>query len=300
MNDHPNNGQKGPNGLILAWMWHWHLLTLSALGAFAMLSGRFGMWIPFILAGEVAYLGFLGMNPRFQNILKGKSTLKKKPSTVTPSSESQSQLVQMIAFLSPENRSRFEHLRHRCFELIELRRKMEGSETQTVDSFRSTSLDRMLWLFLKLLHHQTGLIKFLSTAKEDDMLEELNNARRDLDSAEIKNREKGLADSRLTVSIKERIQTIEERIENLHKANESLELVQSEIDKTEQQITHLCEVGMTVRDATSLGSQIDAISNSIRSSEQIFSQADLNDYLSEDQVPSMLGSHPSAAQAETN
>ena len=190
MSNTPQQNSKAPNGLILAWKWHWHLLTLSAVTAFAFLSGSGGSWIPFIFAGEVAYLGFLGMNPRFQAVLQGKRLSKKKTGPKAATS-TQTQLREMIGFLNPEDRSRFEHLRHRCFELIELRRKMDGTEPGSVDSFRSTSLDRMLWLFLKLLHHQTGLIKFLSTANEERMLKELEDAKRDLSSSETKDQSKG-------------------------------------------------------------------------------------------------------------
>ncbi len=69
-----------------------------------------------------------------------------------------------------------------------------------------------------------------------------------------------MPESRLTTSIRDRITTIRERLDNHQKASESLELVTAEIDKTEQQITHLCEVGMTMSDSAGLSVQIDSIS----------------------------------------
>ena len=53
-----------------AFRWHWHLLGLAAAAGAALLSGDPGMWLPVVAAGEVAYMGMLGLNPRFQAILK--------------------------------------------------------------------------------------------------------------------------------------------------------------------------------------------------------------------------------------
>ena len=49
-----------------AFLYHWNLLAfLGGLG-FAALSGLPGVLFPLVIAGEVAYLGFLGTHPKFQ------------------------------------------------------------------------------------------------------------------------------------------------------------------------------------------------------------------------------------------
>ena len=53
-----------------AFKWHWNLLGLGAGVALALLSGRPDVVLPIVAAGELAYLGFLGMNDRFQRVLK--------------------------------------------------------------------------------------------------------------------------------------------------------------------------------------------------------------------------------------
>ncbi|MCB1087395.1 MAG: hypothetical protein KDM63_10145, partial [Verrucomicrobiae bacterium] len=62
--------------LSRAFKWHWNLLFLGAGVAFALLSGQFSVVLPAILAGELAYLGFLGTNRRFQAVLRGKKLLE--------------------------------------------------------------------------------------------------------------------------------------------------------------------------------------------------------------------------------
>ena len=95
-------------------------------------------------------------------------------------------------------------------------------------------------------------------------------------------------ESRLTTSIRERIDTIRERIDNHTKAEESMELLTAEIDKTEQQITHLCEVGMTMSDSVGLSVQIDSISASLQSSEKIFSEASFSQIYDDEPAPPLL------------
>jgi hypothetical protein len=108
---------------------------------------------------------------------------------------------------------------------------------------------------------------------------ELRSAEQQLATAQERDTAAGLPESRLATSIRERITTIRERLENHKQAEDGLELVTAEIDKTEQQITHLCEVGMTTTDSAGLTAQIDSISASLQSSEKIFAETSFSQTL---------------------
>lgn len=277
-----------PEGLGVAlkraFTWHWHLLGLGAGVTAAVLSGAPVVLLPFLAAAELGYLGFLGLNPRFQKVLKGLSKVP-PPLPVDPRQRFQ----QLMAFLSPVDAERFETLRHRCMELVSLRRSMATKEgTPGVDDFRGESLDRMLWLFLKLLHQRSGLQKFLGATQREHIEAELHSAEEQLATAQTRDKTSGLPESRLATSIRDRVNTIRERLDNHRQASEGLELVTAEIDKTEQQITHLCEVGMTMSDSAGLSVQIDTISQSLQSSEKIFSQASFSQIYDDEPAPPLL------------
>jgi hypothetical protein len=264
--------------------WHWHLLGLGAGVTVAVLSGTPLFFLPFLAAAEISYFGFLGLNPRFQNVLKGQKPVP-PPLPVDPRQRFQ----QLMAFLNPADAERFKSLRQRCAELLDLRRSMAAKDDLTgVDHFRSESLDRMLWLFLKLLHQRSGLERFLQATHLDLIETELKSAQTQLVTAQARDTAAALPESRLATSIHERIVTIHERIDNHHKASEGLELVTAEIDKTEQQITHLCEVGMTTGDSAGLSVQIDSISASLQSSEKIFSQTSFSQIYDDEPAPPLL------------
>jgi hypothetical protein len=275
-------------GLKRAFTWHWHLLGLGAAAGVVVLSGAPLALLPFIAAAELGYLGFLGLNPRFQNILKagGKTA---PPSPADPRQRFQ----QLMAFLNPDDAARFDSLRRRCMDLLQLRRNMSAKTGSGVEDLRSESLDRMLWLFLKLLHQRSGLEKFLGATRRDEIEADLQSAGTQLANAESRDRDSGLPESRLTTSIRERVATIRERVENHRKAQDALELVSAEIDKTEQQITHLVETGMTATDSAGLTVQINTISESLQSSERIFSETSFAQMFDDEQAPPLLsGSIP--------
>jgi chromosome segregation ATPase len=250
----------------------------------AVLSGAPLIVLPFLAAAELGYLGFLGMNPRFQNVLKG---LKKVPPPLPV--DPRQRFKELMAFLNPVDANRFESLRQRCAELVNLRRSMDTKEgTPGVGDFRGESLDRMLWLFLKLLHQRSGLEKFLAATRHDQIETELRSAQTQLATAQERDKSAGLPESRLATSIRDRLTTIQERLDNYRRAADSLELVSAEIDKTEQQITHLCEVGMTMSDSAGLSVQIDSISSSLQASEKIFSQNSFSQIYDDEAPPPML------------
>ena len=268
-----------------AFRWQWHLLGLGAAAGLALLSGDPGMWLPVVAAGEIAYMGMLGLHPRFQAVLK----LAERPAKPAGTADAAVRFQQLMSFLSPADANRFEVLRQRCADLLELRRRMDSREGDSgVDQFRGESLDRMLWLFLKLLHQRAGLERFLGSTQRPAIEAELKTAEDQLRHTQERDKASGLPESRLTSSIRERIVTIQERLNNHQKADESLELVSAEIDKTEQQITHLCEVGMTMRDSAGLSVQIDTISQSLQSSEVSFSHADLSQIFDDETAPPLL------------
>jgi hypothetical protein len=286
-----------PEGLTAslkrAFTWHWHLLGLGAGAAVAVLSGAPMVILPFLAAAELGYLGFLGLNPRFQNVLKGRKQ-SPPPLPVDPRQRFQ----QLMAFLNPADAERFETLRQRCMELVNLRRNMAAKEGNSgADDLRGESLDRMLWLFLKLLHQRTGLEKFLGATQRVSIEDELKSAEQQLSTARERDKSAGLPESRLATSIRDRVTTIRERLDNHHKAADSLELVTAEIDKTEQQITHLCEVGMTMSDSAGLSVQIDTISQSLQSSEKIFSEASFSQIYDDEPAPPLLSGATSSRTA---
>ncbi len=270
-----------------AFKWHWNLLGLGAGVAFAVLSGRPDIVLPAVLAGELAYLGFLGLNGRFQKVLQAGELDADRKGAAPPSITAQAKRLQdLLGFLSEEDVRRFGSLRRRCTELTQLQKRMRAPRDASLDmsTFRIESLDKLLWLFLKLLHHKTGIDRFLGTTDQASIGNQLNEA----DAAVEKARTAGRAE-RLIASLEESRNTLRERFENYAQATENRELVLAELNKTEQKIRHLCEVGMTSTDATNFSVQIDSITSSVAASESAIQGMNIGDLLDDDVTPPLVG-----------
>ncbi len=265
--------------LSRAFKWHWNLLGFGAAVVVGILSGRPDIVLPAALAAELGYLGFIGVNERFQNVLRGKALLEEKEVA-----NSTRKLRDMIGFLSPHDRERFDTLRDRCVQFKDLRDRMRtGSGIQVLSELRTGSLDKMLWLFLKLLHHKTGLDRFLDTTDEDVLARQSEEAHAGLEEA--RNQQRG---ERLLRSLREKAAAIDERLANYRAAEETRELVNTELDKTEQRIAHISEVGMTGRAPSDLGIQIDSIAESMANSEATLGDLTTGLDFEDDEMPSLV------------
>jgi hypothetical protein len=272
-----------PANLKRAAKWHWNLLGLGAGTALALLS-PIPLGVLAIVGGlELAYLGFLGINPRFQAVLRARG----ESGSRQPEVSTGAQLQQMLGFLATEDRNRFEGLRRRCAALLDLRRVMESKDSSAGgEGFRGESLDHMLWLFLKLLHQKAGLERFLTTTERGTIETELERAEAQLKDALSRGTDG--VESRLATTIRERSETIRERLENHRKAGDNHELVCAEIDKTEQQINQLCEVGMTLRDTRELSAQVNTISASLQMSERVLADTSVGSLYLDQPAPPLL------------
>jgi len=79
------------------------------------------------------------------------------------------------------------------------------------------------------------MLLWMASTQGEDIESELRSAEEQLATAKARDQASGGIESRLTTSIRERIQTIRDRLENHRRAAESLELASAELDKTQQQ-----------------------------------------------------------------
>lgn len=269
--------------------WRWNLLGLGAGLAFALLSPATLPVLAIVGAAELAYLGFLGLNPRFQRALRLEAGAK---STTGPDrGAALARFRQMLGFLREDDRARFEALRRRCAELFQLRQTMEAKDGATM--FGGEALDQMLWLFLRLLHQKAGLDRFLETTDQERIEADLDRAEDQLKDALARDGEG--PESRLAATIRDRANTIRDRLDNFRKARDNHELICAEIDKTEQQIKQLCETGMTLRDTSDLTAQINTVSSTLQISERVFAETSFGSGLEDTTlVPPLLTSLPAS------
>ena len=135
------------------------------------------------------------------------------------------------------------------------------------EEIRTPGLDRLLWLFLRLLLSKTALDQFLAThQREGD-----HDAARAAAQGSRDGAEPG-GDERIVRSLQDSIAMAELRLDNYSRAKKNGEFVSIELDRIEGKIQALAEMAVNRQDPDFLSSQVDSAAESMRQTEKAVSE----------------------------
>src|SRR6266545_5011145 len=225
-----------------------------------------GFLLPLVAAGELTYLTGLVSVPRFRAAIDAKVHAAGKvsgaPLAAGPPSAS---LVSMLGGLPADARTRFERLHARCLEMRGIAagvRGAAGDPHSSAEEIRTPGLDRLLWLFLRLLLSKTALDRFLQTMNEQEISSRLEELRKTLAAAQ------GAGDERVVRSLQDSIAMGELRLDNYGRARKNADFVSIELDRIEGKIQALAEMAVNRQDPDFLSSQVDSAAESMRQTEK--------------------------------
>jgi hypothetical protein len=261
-----------------AFMFRWNLLLLGGAAVGAIVSGHADVALPLVAAAEVTYLAGLTTLPRFQGAIDAKARAEERGlgagPTKTPVADQASardKILDVLKSLTEDRRSRFLRLRARCVEMSRIANAVRG-ETHDASGasteLRTPALDRLLWVFLRLLLSEQAISRFLQAADEagiDKTVTELKGRRKKrADSVGEVNQ----ADDKIIRSLDDSISTAELRRENVEKAKTNAEFVAAELDRLENKIQAVTEMAVSNTNPDDMSSRIDAISDGITQTEE--------------------------------
>ena len=154
---------------------------------------------------------------------------------------------------------------------------------------RTPALDRLLWVFLRLLLSEQAISRFLQAADEagiDKSITDLKARRKKrADSVGEANQ----ADDKIIRSLDDSISTADLRKDNVQKAQTNAEFVAAELDRLEGKIQAVTEMAVSNTDPDAMSSRIDAISEGITQTEDTIRELQqITGVASEDVTPSIL------------
>src|SRR4051812_21019288 len=254
--------------LAEAFLFRWNLLLFLGGSAAAVLMPYSDVLVPLVGAVELTYLAGLTSIPRFRAAIDAKVYGEQKgPVKADPVVPVQS-LGVMLSGLPNDARSRFEKLHARCREMRGIAAGIRGAtgDQSSGDSLSTPGLDRLLWLFLRLLVSKAALDRFLRSMNEQEMTTRADELRKSLETAQ-----KG-TDERITKSLQDSLAMSELRLENLNRAKKNGEFVTIELDRIEGKIQALAEMAVNRQDPDFLSGQADAAAESMRQTEKAVSE----------------------------
>ncbi len=241
----------------------WNLLAFFGGLIGAALSPWPDALIPLVMAGELAFVGGLVSIKRFRDAVDAEEHAKRRAAG-TPGQLPVDALNEMLGSLPPEARMRFHKLRLRCIEMQKLASGAGGKSMTSVqggDDLRRGSLDRLLWIFLRLLVSQESLRRFLRSTSELMLTEKVNDLTGQLKKAEAEQ------DARLITSLKDSVALANLRLDNYQKADKNAQFVMVELDRIEAKIQTLTEMMVNRQDPDLLISQVDEAAQSMTDTE---------------------------------
>jgi hypothetical protein len=254
-----------------AFLYPWNLLFFVGGAALAAMSPHPDAFLPIIGALELAYLTGLSSIPRFRTAIDAKIAAKARAGRASSgaSSSSQQSLERILESLPAPALRRFLLLRQRCFEMRSIASGIRGqadASPDSAESIRTPALDRLLYLFLRLLVSQNGLDRFLRSTSEKDLAAKLADVRTRFEAA------KTTGDERVTNSLQDSVADAELRLENYRKAAKDAAFVAIELDRIETKIQALIEMGVSRQDPDYLSHQVTAAAESMQHTEAAVDQ----------------------------
>jgi len=254
-----------------AFLYHWNLLAFLGGMGFAVLSGHPDVAAPLVLAAETAYLGFLVTHPKFQSYVESQAA---KATRLEASGKSAGTLQVILKRLPEASRARYADLLERCRRLRQIAADLKHPDAEhageSLDSLQSEGLDRLLWMFLRLLFTQFSLARFLHQTSSKEIHQDVARLEANIKTldkqAESAHREK------LRRTLEDSLATSRARLENFDRARSNYEFVTLEIDRLEKKIESLAELAINRQEPDYISSQIDQVAHSMQDTEKTMNE----------------------------
>jgi hypothetical protein len=243
--------------------------SFAGAAGLAALSGQADALLPIVGGLEIAYLTSLVALPRFRTAIDARDAARGRAAAATGDPAAQQSLERMIEALPAASLQRFSTLRQRCFEMREIATGVRGQTSgagDAADSIRTPALDRLLFLFLKLLMSQDGLNRFLRSTSEQQLVKRRDDVKARLAAAQTTN------DERVIRSLQDSVADAELRLDNYRKSMKDAEFVSIELDRIETKIQALTEMAVSRQDPDALSNQVTAAAESMHQTENAVNQ----------------------------
>lgn len=267
----------------------WNLLAFFGGLGFAVIAPATVVALPLVLAAEIGYLGFVGGSRRYQQLVDSEDT---KLLETEKKSEAEARRDQLMAGLKPELKGRFYELRDRCVEIRRIANELRHPDAVEADSeleaMQMQGLDRLLWIYLRLLYTKQSLDKFLMTTSEDVIQKDIHKleARR----TKIESQDDNQYRDQLLHTLEDNLRTVEARLENFKRARDSHQLLELEVDRVENKIQTISEMAINRADADDIFAQVDEVADSMVETEETMNELQFaTDLMFEDEtVPQLV------------
>lgn len=222
-------------------------LNLVGLAGFAV-AGLFNPGFWFLGAAfEIAYLMGLSSAKRFRNLVHGQRLLAQRETF-------EQRLERTFHQLSPASQARYRKLWDNCTRAIGVTQTLDNDFLGMADQ-RSSGLNQLLAIFLKLLTSREVMLDTLERSKVGDL---------EVEIAKVEARlAKEPEETPLRKSLQGTLEIQRKRLENFQKAEQSLALIDAELERIEQNVVLIGEEAAMTGRAEVLTDKLDTVTSAL-------------------------------------
>ncbi len=232
-----------------------------------------GFWL-LGAAAELTYLFGVSSNPRFQKLVDAERQADARTGW-------EDRVHGEVERLSEESGARYRRLLAECRRILGISETLDAAEIGGVRGLRSSSLNQLLWIFLRLLRSRELISDNLAGVKRPEIEREIQGLKTRLEGID---REK---DGALARSLQGTLEIVERRLANLDRASASLQVIDAELGRIEQHVELIREESAVTGKAEALSSRLDSVTTAM--SETTRWMADNAEFFGD------LGEEPTAA-----
>lgn len=228
--------------------------------------------LPILAALEAGYLGFYGPSESCKKMVEAKEAkkLEGEDSPKAAAARQKQRFDELYNGLEPGLRRQFDDLRSRCNAFNDMSGQYSSS---MVGKEQLNGVNKLLWVYLKLLHTKMSLDSFFKTLNAEELDRTERDALRRL--GDIPEDSLDPMADKMRQSIMDTIETVRARRENVKRAMDNLEFVNLEIDRIAVKLTGISEMAVNRHDPSAITQDVDGVARSVEATEQAIGELNL-------------------------
>ena len=135
-----------------------------------------------------------------------------------------------------------------------------------LEEMQFAGLDRLLWIYLRLLFSQYALDRFLMRTSDDQIQKDITRLEVQLNGVPANSEDP--QQQKIRKTLEDNLATSKARLANLQKARDNREIVRLEIDRLENKIQSLSELAINRQEPDFISGQVDQVVTSMVQTEK--------------------------------
>jgi hypothetical protein len=280
------------NYLHAAFANRWNILFLAGAVVASFICPLPDVGLLLTAAGEIGFLAFCSTNERFQRAVDSQQTATDENKT---SEQLRMRFNQLFYGLDAAAQARFNDLKARCEVLRDVRLGPGDDDAalrlEKVADLQVGGVNRLLWVYLKLLHTRATLQHFFKTTNEGEIKNLIEVTKLRIDA--LPKESTSDIDEKKRRSLEDTMQTATSRYDNWKRAKENAEYVDLELERIAAKLTALAELAVNRQDPDRITTEVDQVTQSVQTTEQTMSELhDITGFTSEDMVAPPILNRP--------